>query len=275
MTATATSLWQARYRNADQADLLIHNPVIETLLAHRSVRAYRDEPLAEGILETLLAAAQSAATSSNLQAWSLVAVTDPARRARLCELSGGQLHIAQAPLVLVWLADYARIQRQAEKQGIELDALNYLDSTLVGSIDATLAAQNAVIAAESLGLGAVYLGSLRNNLQGVIDELQLPSRVYPVFGLALGYPDPQRPAAVKPRLPQALVLHRETYQVPEQEAALIHEYDQHLGNFYREQGLASPDWSSHVMGRLQSIESLHTGRAAIAEVIKQQGFSLR
>jgi len=128
--------------------------IVEQLLDHRSVRAFTDRHLPEGTIETLIAAAQSASTSSNLQVWSVVAVQDVDRRKRLFALAGNQAYIHQAPLFLVWLADLSRVSRIAEQQGVELEALPYLESLLLRTIDAALAAQNAVVALESRGLGA-------------------------------------------------------------------------------------------------------------------------
>ncbi|QLF94659.1 NADPH-dependent oxidoreductase [Pseudomonas sp. ABC1] len=265
--------WQQRYGDAATAPPQSDNALIEQLLGHRSVRAYLDQPLPEGTLETLLGAAQSAATSSNLQAWSLLAVEDRPRKERLAALANNQAHIVQAPLFLVWLADFARVARQAERHDRELHAVEYLDSLLVGGLDAALAAQNAVLAAEALGLGTVYIGALRNNLQAVIDELQLPPLVFPVFGLCVGYPDPTLPAAIKPRLPQSVVLHRETYRLDEQEPRQLDDYDRQVEAFYRAQGLENPAWSRQVIERLASVDSLH-GRERIAQVLHRQRLAL-
>lgn len=275
MTDTTPSLLQQRYgAGSAEPESFAPDELLASLLRHRSVRAYLDRPLPAGTLEALLAAAQSAASSSNLQVWSLLAVEDPQRKARLAELANGQAHILQAPLFLVWLADFSRIQRQAERHDVDLQALPYLDSFLMGAIDAALAAQNAVTAAESLGLGTVYIGALRNNLQAVVEELRLPPLVYPVFGLCVGYPDPHKPAQIKPRLPQSLILHRETYAVHPQEERLIDDYDRILVEFYAEQGQQSPGWSRQSLERLRSVAILH-GRERLAEAVRVQGFSLR
>ena len=102
-------LYQARYGSAATPTPTAGSPVIDHLLAHRSVRAYLPDPVSDDTLSAIVAAAQSAASSSNLHAWSVVAVRDPARKARLAELAGDQEHIRQAPLLLVWLADLARL----------------------------------------------------------------------------------------------------------------------------------------------------------------------
>ncbi|MDU9391804.1 NADPH-dependent oxidoreductase [Pseudomonas sp. zfem002] len=271
MSATATLL-NHRY-GAEHATPALDNPIIEHLLNHRSLRSYADRPLPAGTLETLVAAAQSAATSSNLQAWSVIEVRDPQRRARLAALANNQAHIVQAPLFLVWLADFSRAQRIADAQDIQLQAPAYFDSLLVGSIDAALAAQNAVVAAEALGLGTVYIGALRNDLQAVIDELQLPPLVYPVFGLCVGYAATQ--TAIKPRLPQAVTVHRDTYQVDaQQEPQLIRQYEALAAEFSQAQGLDTPPWRQLVINRLKDESTLH-GRERIAATLNAQRLALR
>lgn len=273
MSAPFADRLQERYGSAAAPTGVLSNAVLEGLLAHRSVRAFLNQPLPEGTLETLVAAAQSAASSSNLQVWSLVAVEEPARKARLAALAGNQRHIVEAPLLLVWLADLSRVRRLGERADVELEAVPFLESLLLGTIDAALAAQNAVVALESLGLGSVYIGAIRNDIEAVAAELHLPADVYPVFGLAIGHPDPQRPAKVKPRLPQPAVLHRETYGTAP-EAAAIEAYDQSLGAFYRSEGLTAANWSEQVLARLGRVAALH-GREHLVEALKKRGFGLR
>ena len=143
------------------------NPVIESLLGHRSVRAFLPDPVAESALALMVAAAQSAATSSNLQAWSVIAVQDAERKARLATLVGGQAHVRECPLLLVWIADLSRLDRVGVLTGVPARANDYLEMFLVATVDAALAAQNAVVAAESLGLGTVYIGAMRNHPEAV------------------------------------------------------------------------------------------------------------
>lgn len=181
MTVTAQSKLAARYGAADISPLKPWKETINQLLDHRSVRTFTDQPLLEGTIETLIAAAQSASTSSNLQAWSVVAVQNSDRKARLSALAGNQGYIRQAPLFFVWLADLSRVARVAKQQEVKLEAVPYLESLLLGTIDAALAPQNAVVALEPLGLGSVYIGAIRKDIEGVAKELGLPPQVYSVF----------------------------------------------------------------------------------------------
>jgi nitroreductase len=249
------------------------NDTLDVLVGHRSVRAFLPDPLPEGTVELLVAAGQSAASSSNLQPWSVVAVEDPQRKARLAALAGNQKHIEQAPLFLLWLVDLHRLERLGKQVGTPTDGLDYLETLLLGTVDTAIAAQNAVVALESLSLGAVYTGGIRNKPAEVALELGLPPHVFALVGLAVGHPDPDAPASVKPRLPQEAVLFRETY-AHGADAATIRDYDQRLRAFQREQGLPERDWSEQAAYRVRGAEAL-SGRHLMRDVLKGLGFGLR
>jgi len=248
------------------------NTVLAGLLAHRSIRAYRPDRLPEGALEAIIAAAQSASSSSNLQTWSVVVVEDEARKARLSQFAGGQAHIRQAPLFLVFLSDLSRAQRLAHEAGRPLEGLRFLETFLVSVIDAALAAQNAVVALESLGLGAVYIGAVRNKPNEVARELGLPPHVAPLFGLCIGYPDPAAATAVKPRLPQQVVVHRETYQLRSRDEDIA-AYDEVLRQFQISQRLPPSGWIEALLKRLGSIQALN-GRDQLQAQLRAFGYAL-
>jgi len=270
---TIASLLWSRYRDSAAPEPQVWNETIATLLDHRSIRSFLPTPLRPGTLDLLVAAAQSAATSSNLQVWSVVAVEDQERKIRLSQFAGSQKHIVDAPLFLVWLADLARLADIATDEGVEIDGIHYLELLLVGIVDAALAAQNAVVALESLGLGAVYIGAIRNNLEGVAAELGLPPLVLPVFGLCVGHPDPAVPTSIKPRLPQEVVLHRETYSTGDNRGALAR-YNAALHSFQREQNLTVEDWTTKVTQRVRTPASL-SGRHRLGQALRNLGFELR
>lgn len=250
------------------------NPVLDALLAHRSVRAFSDQPLTPGTLEVLIAAAQSASTSSNLQTWSVVAVEDTQRKERLSVLANNQEFIRACPLFLVWIADLSRLKTLGLKREKPHESLEFLEMLLMATIDATLASQNAAVAAESLGLGVVYVGAIRNHADQVARELGLPPMSYATFGMCVGHPDIARPAAVKPRLPQSAVLHRETY-----DDRVIHDtvddYNATMDAFYRAQNMKPlGPWDLHSLNRVRGVDALQ-GRERLVEILKSFGFGLR
>ena len=248
------------------------NETLDTLLAHRSVRAYRPEPVPEGTIELAVAAAQSAASSSNLQPWSVIAVEDPARKARLAALAGNQKQILQAPLFLLWIVDHHRLAEVGEQVGTPAEALHYLESFLLGAVDTSLAAQNAAVALESIGLGTCYIGGIRNRPAEVAAELCLPPRSFALFGLAVGHPDSTARASVKPRLPQDAVPFRETYGQSAAAAALA-AYDRRLRGFQREQLMPERGWTEQVSQRVRGAASL-AGRDVLRQVLHGLGFRL-
>ena len=249
------------------------NEMIAGLLDHRSVRAYRPDALPAGTLETLVAAAQSAATSSNLQTWSVVMVEDRAVRAELAKLANGQAHIVQCPLFLVFVADLARNRRIGERGGASLGGLDYLETYLVAAIDAALAAQNAVVAAESLGLSTVYIGALRNDPARVADLLGLPPGTMGVFGLCVGHAAEGAAGEVKPRLPQQAVLFRDRYEAGG-EADLVAAYDPRMEAFSRRNEMSAARWTTRVVARLADAAAL-SGRDKLAGILRGLGFPLR
>ncbi len=249
------------------------NAHIALLLSHRSVRGYRPDALPNGTLETLIAAAQSAASSSNLQTWSVIAVTDPDKKAALAKLAANQKHIEQCPLFLVWLADISRNQRLGQQEGVTLETMPYQETFLVAAIDAALAAQNAVVAAESLGLSTVYIGALRNNPLEVAKVVGLPSGAFGVFGLCVGYAAPTAANEVKPRLPQDVVLHHEVYDTSNEPAHRA-AYDRLMGAFSARNDMAADTWTKRVLGRMGKIAAM-SGRDTLVATLQAMGFPLR
>lgn len=249
------------------------NNTLDLLLSHRSVRGYKADALPEGTLETLVAAAQSAATSSNLQTWSVIKVDDPAVRAELAEVANNQKHIMQVPLFLVFLADASRNARMAEQEGVELAGQPFLESFVVAAIDAGLAAQNAVVAAESLGLSTVYIGALRNDPERVARLLDLPPGVMGVFGLCVGHAREGAEGEVKPRLPQAVVLHHGRYDSANERVERA-AYDTRMEAFTARNEMAKSNWTQRVISRLGTLKAL-SGRDKMRAAIEAIGFPLR
>jgi FMN reductase (NADPH) len=199
----------------------MENPTLDLIHSHASVRRYKANPLPASIIEAIVASGQRASTSSNLQAYSVVVVTDSAKRAKLSELCGNQKHVAEAPVFLAFCADRARLERVCQLRGYT-QVTGYVENFLVAAVDAAILAQNTALAAESLGLGICYIGSIRNNLPEVIDLLELPRLVIPITGMTVGWPE--KSPRLTPRLPLRAVLHWEKYDTTDEDGAL-REYD--------------------------------------------------
>lgn len=236
-------------------------------LEHRSVRRFLPRPLPPGLLEELVRCGQAAASSSFIQAYSVVRVTRAEARAAIARAAGGQAWIEQAAEFLVFCADLRRIDaacRRCDKGPIE----GYAEHGLAAVVDVALMAQNLLLAAESQGLGGVFIGGIRNDPQVVVEQLDLPHRVLPVFGMCLGWPDERNP--VKPRMPVELVLHQDRYSDPPDER--IAEYDRQMAAYYAARGsqVRQSDWSQTTAGAMQGKKREH-----ILDFLHARGFFLR
>jgi nitroreductase len=249
------------------------NDTISRLLDHRSVRGYKPDPVPAGTLETLIAAAQSAATSSNMQWTSVVSVTDPAKKKVLAEIAGNQKHIEQCPLYLCWVTDMSRNNAIGRAEKTELKVMPWLETFLVASVDVALAAQNAVVAAESIGLSTVYIGAMRNDPERVAKLLGLPPQCFVLFGLCIGYATDQAAGEVKPRMPQPMMLHHERYDASKAEA-LRQAHDKAMTEFSTRHEMQAGTWTQRVLNRLGPMSSMN-GRERLAAALAALGFTIK
>lgn len=255
------------------------NSTLETLVSHRSVRKWLPTEVTENQIRTIAAAAQSGSTSSNKQVVSVVAVRDPEKKKALGEVGGPAQagHISTAPVVLVWLIDTSRIraavsQAQVEKPKVEYTGAEYLDEVLIGVCDIGINAQNAVAAAQSMGLGTCFLGSLRNDSERVAEIIGAPADVVPFVGLTVGHPDPEEQAGIKPRIPQSAYLHWDDYSAAA--ATDVGDYDQILGDYFAQYGKPST-WTKGLVSRVGPKQVMVAKRHFLRRVFERAGFGLK
>lgn len=261
-----------RFGEAYHSDLP-HNDTLRLQLRHRSVRDYLPEPIEDRVLEMILRAAQSASHSSNLQAWSVVVIRDEARRERISDAIGGMDFIRAAPVFLVWVADLHRAAGILRRRGERMETSHYLEGALVPFVDIGIAAQNALLAAESLGLGGVFVGALRNNPPAIIAELDLPHGTFPALGMALGVPNPEETAGIKPRLATSAIMHRETYDA-DSWPAHVDDYEDRIARYYERFGVRGYSWFRRVAERVGPRSGLK-GRYRLRAWLSEQGFGGR
>lgn len=247
---------------------LYETAVTETMNQHASVRSFVDEPVPDAMLSAILNAARRAPTSSNMQTYSIIVVRDSETRKQLAVLAGNQKHIEQCAVFVGFLADLHRLEAASQIHGQPF--AKSLETTLVSTVDATLVGMSVQIAAESFGLGAVMIGGMRNHPQQVADLLGFPAGVYMVFGMSIGWPAPDaKPAQLKPRLPEPLVIHQELYDQADIRP-LIAEYDAQLAEYYGLQNRNQhPEaWSGPIAQRLANPLRPH-----LRQTLEQMGFA--
>ncbi len=183
-------------------------PEVAPLLDRRVARRYKNEPVPDSLLDALLAAAQSAASKSDLQQYSVVVMRDAARIRKIADWIGTMDWIASAPVFLIWCGDMRRNQRLCDMHAMP-HANNNLDTFLNTAVDCSLAMAQFMAAADAAGLGTCPISYVRSHIERVTPLLSLPPGVYPVAGLTVGWPVFRRPVSM--RLPPSVVVHRERY----------------------------------------------------------------
>ena len=193
-------------------------PFVQQAMVRKTVRAYSERMPAESLLEMVTAAALGASSKSDFQQASILRLRDPAVRASIGALFPAMPWIGLAPAFFVFLGDARRLQRLGELRGKPVDNRT-LEGFFNASVDAALAMQTFILAAESAGLGCCPISVIRNRIDQIAPWLGLPNLVFPVAGLCVGYP--AGPGHVSLRLPRSLTVHTDRYD----DAALADEID--------------------------------------------------
>ena len=176
------------------------NQTMELLLNRKSVRAYEEKEISKEVKDTILTATMRAPTAGNMMLYSIIEVKDQGAKNRLVKTCDNQPFIAKAPLVLLFLADYQRwydyfhisgVEQHCEQKEITMRKPQEGDLFLA-CCDALIAAQTAVIAAESLGIGSCYIGDIMENYEAHKAMFELPKYVFPITLVCFGYPTRQQ-----------------------------------------------------------------------------------
>ena len=246
------------------------NPVLECLFNHKSIRKYKNQPLEDEKLQLIVKAAQSAPTWCNGEQVSIIAVKDQAIKDKLKGLCFNQQYISTCSVFLVFCSDFYRVSLAFEKAGKSKEDfekyITHIDTLIIGSHDVGISMQNAVVAAESLGLGTVCIGGIRINPLDVVKELNLPKYVIPICGLCVGYPD-QDPG-LKPRFPPKYICFENKYNTENAKEG-IEEYDEIYKKYLSERNtkVRDMDWSNSIANFYTKISIDND-----YELLKQQGY---
>ncbi len=251
----------------NENDGLYETAVTQILNQHTTVRSFTDKAVPDEMLHAALNAARRSPTSSNMQTYSIIVVRNAEMKKKLAVLAGNQKHVEQCDVFVGFLADISRLTAVGQMHGQPF--AQSLEMTLMATVDAALVGMSVQTAVESFGLGAVMVGGMRNQPQAVGDLLGFPAGVYMVFGMSIGWPAKPAPARLKPRLPEALIIHHEQYDQNDPRP-LIEQYNAELANFYgqnRNQHAAA--WSDPIAKRLST-----PIRTDLPQTLEAMGFRL-
>jgi len=285
------SAYQKRFGGSVEDSKYPANDFIQQVLGRSTIRGFTTQPLAPGQLELLVAAAQSASTSGMLQTWSVIALTDKESKDRLVNSprivrtmgsvdSHNMVALNSCAVFLIWLADLHRVdnilQAHAVERNINPDLLlqtSRAEFHLKAIIDATIAAQTFSLAAESQGLGIMYCGAVRQfPADHFITNFNLPPLTFPIFGMAVGYPNAfaQAVKRPKPRLPTNIVLHHGCYK-PFDNMDDISGYNEIHKTFNGSPALHNKDFVDRLVERMAVAED----KKKVAQGLKQMGFDFK
>ncbi|MBS1716874.1 MAG: NADPH-dependent oxidoreductase [Armatimonadetes bacterium] len=263
---TYSQAWRLRYGSSTPEG----HPCLERFLSHRSIRKYSLKPVSEATIRTLVACAQSASTSSNLQLYSIISVEEPNLREEVAKLCSDQDQVRKAPWFFLFCVDHYRLRQAANQVGEEALGLSYTEFYTMATIDAALAAERMVSAAEALDLGICYIGAARNHPEKMSELLGLPTGVFGVFGLCIGYPAEDLKADIKPRLAQDAIFFRDKYEAD----ISVEDYNVRMAEFYTAQKMKGDiNWAMRSGRRVD--EHHMDGREGQKPFLLENGFIVK
>lgn len=247
------------------------NEMIQSQLEHRTIREFTTDIIPPEVFEQLMEVARRTASSTCMQASSIIRVTNPAVRKQIAEVCK-QEYAARAPELLIFIVDQYRNYRIAKEKNCFAESARDMDRFFSAFTDACLMAQNVVNAVESLGLGTVYFGSILNDSARICEILQLPELTFPVVGLGIGYPG-QSPQ-LKPRMEMRLRVFENSYKRFDSYLEEIKEYDEEMQTYYdlREANQRVDSFSNQVVARFSSCTPK---RQQMLNTVQSQGFDLK
>ena len=250
----------------------MQHSAIEVLLNHRSIRQFTNQPIEPDKLNLILRAACNGSTMGNMQLYSIIAIQDKQRMVEMAPLHFNQPIATNAPLMLIFCADTHRFNKYCQYRQADTDAYSNLQSYQWAVTDSIIAAQNACVAAESLGLGICWLGTITYNCDRFAEILHLPENVFPTACISIGYP--AETPELTDKLPVEAMIHHEVYE----------DYtEERINNLYREKEAHPNTLKLLEENQLDNLAQIFTQRRytkadnehfaqVLAETLKRQKF---
>ncbi len=237
------------------------------MMARRSVRAFTGEPVTDEHLQQILQAAQQAPNSINAQQISLVVTRDRDTLGKIADIAGGQPQVRNAALFITVVVDFNRTAIACENVGEPQQIEQTVEGLVVGAVDAGIMLAALETAAVSLGYGCTAIGGIRRDPLALARLLELPARTFPINGMAIGVPDPAKPAKVKPRVPLSSFAMMERYDA-QAVADGVTRYEVTLRQWWDEQDL------QHFPGYSQGVANFYKPQDhwPVRDALLKQGF---
>lgn len=242
----------------------------ETVLNHRTIREFKNQKVDDETLNKIIDGTLRTATSTGMQQASIINVTDIEKKKAISEVCN-QEYVARAPHLFIFIADSYRNRMIYEEKEGKLSPESDVDNFFQGFTDAAFMAQNMNNLVESFGLGAVFLGSILNDIDKMIEILNLPKLTLPVVGIAFGYPNEE--PQLKPRIPREYRLFENSYKRENNYLEALKNYDQEMTTYYdlRDKNSRVDSFSNQVVTKNKM---LSTRRQTLLEKARKNGYKL-
>jgi len=248
------------------------NETVNTQLNHRTIRKFNDKKIDKEIMDTLFDVAIRSASSNGMYSYSMIHVIDKEKKAQIAKVCG-QPYVETTSDLVIFVIDIYRNRQIAIENGLEVENLGCdMDNFLQGASDALIAAQNMVVAAESMGIGSVYFGSILGDIEKICEILRLPELTFPVIGVGLGYSDVE--PALKPRLPKAMQIFEDEYKVFDNYTQKLKDFDEQMDKYFdtRDMTKTVGKFSTQIFNKMKNSRGT---KRNLMEDIEKRGFKTK
>ncbi len=246
------------------------NQCIEKQLSHKSIRRWKEKEIPDEMLGILFDVINRTASSMGMQHFSVIRIKDKKLREEIRKVST-QEYIESVPELLIFVVDCYRNSRLVNEIGNFYKSASDMDRFFQGFTDSVLAAQNLTNAAESLGLGCVFFGSILNDTEKMIEILKLPKLTFPALGVEFGYPD-QEPM-LKPRIYKEYKIFVDKYKILENYNNSLSKYNEEMKEYYdlRNENKKMDSFNNQI---IKILSNSNKKRSDILKVVEKQGFNI-
>ncbi|CDZ75399.1 nitro/flavin reductase [Peptoniphilus sp. ING2-D1G] len=246
------------------------NETLKLFEEHKTIRKFKKERIKKEELQAIFQAYRRSPTSLGLQESTIIHITDQKLKDEITKISE-QEYVADVPELLVFVADIYRGRRVAEEKGYENLKDPSVEMLIQGFTDSIIGAQSISVAAESLGLGVVYLGSVLKDYERLIELLKLPKYTFPVIGMGIGYPDQQ--PQLKPKMSMEFRCFENEYKSLENYVDKFKDFDAEMNNYYdtRDENRRSDTFTNQLS---KFYDSISNRESKVVEVLRKQGFRI-
>lgn len=248
------------------------NETVKTQLNHKTIRKFKDKKIDKETMDILFDVAVRSASSNGMYSYSMIHVTDKQKKSQIAKVCA-QPYVESTSDLVVFLVDIYRNRQIAIEKGLVLEHLGEdMDNFLQGTSDALISAQNMVVAAESMGIGTVFFGSILGDISKMCEILKLPELTFPIMAVGLGYSDVE--PALKPRLPKKIQIFENEYETFDNYSSKLKEFDEEMNKYFdtRDMTVSVGKFSTQIFNKMKNSKGRNRN---LIEEVEKRGFKTK